>query len=191
MADGFAQATGKPALLNLHTLAGTGHGMGNIMTAFQNKTPLIITAGQQTREMILGDPYLTNRDETTLPRPWVKWAYQPVTAQDVPGAIMRAYTVAMQPPSGPVYAALSELRPANAILVNETASNFGDPAQYWPINEPSSYYIFASGGLGWGEPAAVGVAIAQKKLRTGRPVIAAIGDGALQYSVQSLYTAAR
>src|SRR5256885_10768537 len=44
MADGFAQATGKPALLNLHTSAGTGHGMGNIMTAFQNKTPLIITA---------------------------------------------------------------------------------------------------------------------------------------------------
>jgi benzoylformate decarboxylase len=56
MADGFAQATGKPALLNLHTSAGTGHGMGNIMTAFLNKTPLIITAGQQTREMILCDP---------------------------------------------------------------------------------------------------------------------------------------
>jgi benzoylformate decarboxylase len=74
MADGFAQATGKPALLNLHTSAGTGHGMGkHHVTAFQNKTPLIITAGQQRREMILCDPYLTNRDETTLPRPWVKW----------------------------------------------------------------------------------------------------------------------
>src|SRR5580700_7746180 len=47
MADGFAQATGKPALVNLHTSAGTGNGMGNLMTAFQNKTPLIITAGQQ------------------------------------------------------------------------------------------------------------------------------------------------
>jgi benzoylformate decarboxylase len=103
MADGFAQATGRPALLNLHTSAGTGHGMGNIMTAFHNKTPLIITAGQQTREMILCDPYLTNRDETTLPRPWVKWAYQPVRAQDVPGAIMRAYAAALQPPAGPVY----------------------------------------------------------------------------------------
>jgi benzoylformate decarboxylase len=100
------------------------------------------------------------------------------------------------PPNSPLtaleaFAALSELRPANAILVNETASNFGDLAQYWPINEPGSYYTFASGGLGWGEPAAVGVAIAQKKLGTGRPVVAAIGDGALQYSVQSLYTAAQ
>ena len=99
MADGFAQATGKPALLNLHTSGGTGNGMGNIMTAFQNKTPLIITAGQQTREMILCDPLLTNREETNLPRPWVKWAYQPVRAQDVPGALMRAYAVALQPPA--------------------------------------------------------------------------------------------
>src|SRR6201998_577751 len=106
MADGFAQATGKPALLNLHTSAGTGHGMGNIMTAFQNKPPLIIAAGQQTREMILCDPYLTNRDETSLPRPWVKWAYQPVRAQDVPGAIMRAYAAALQPPTGPVYVSI-------------------------------------------------------------------------------------
>jgi benzoylformate decarboxylase len=72
MADGFAQATRRPALLNLHTSAGTGNGMGNIMTALPDKTPLIITAGQQTREMILCDPLLTNRDETMLPRPWVK-----------------------------------------------------------------------------------------------------------------------
>jgi thiamine pyrophosphate-dependent acetolactate synthase large subunit-like protein len=77
--------------------------MCNIMTAYQNKTPLIITAGQQTREMILCEPFLTNHDETMLPRPWVKWSYQPVRAQDVPGAIMRAYAIALQPPSGPIY----------------------------------------------------------------------------------------
>jgi benzoylformate decarboxylase len=392
MADGFAQATKKPVLLNLHSGAGTGNGMCNVMTAFQNKTPLVITAGQQTREMILGDPYLTNRDETVLPRPWVKWAYQPVRAQDVPGAIMRAYAIALQPPAGPVYvsiplddwdqpalgeavvrsvssryspdperialfaerikksknpvlvygpeieraggweagiqfaerlkapvyispladrasfpqtqpqfrgmvpiaigplskklqghdliivvgaqvfryypfvagdylpqgaellqvtndpwdaaaavvgesllsdsklaldafidaipavtsrpaptalrtertlpsppnnpltaleafAALSELRPNDAILVNETASNFGDLMQYWPIQKSDTYYTFASGGLGWGSPAAVGVALAEKKMGTGHPVVAVIGDGAFQYSVQDVYTA--
>ena len=69
MADGFAQGTKKPALVNLHTSAGTGNGMCNIMTAFLNKTPLIITAGQQTREMVLGEPLLTNRDEALLPKP--------------------------------------------------------------------------------------------------------------------------
>jgi benzoylformate decarboxylase len=86
---------------------------------------------------------------------------------------------------------LSELRPANAILVHETGSNYGDLVQCWPTNEPDSFYTFASGGLGWGQPAAVGVAIAQKKLGTGRPVVAVIGDGAFQYSVQSLHTAAK
>ena len=57
MADGFAQATRQPALVNLHTGAGLGNAMGNLLTAFQNKTPLVVTAGQQTREMLLlGDP---------------------------------------------------------------------------------------------------------------------------------------
>ena len=93
MADGFAQATGRPALVNLHTSAGTGNGMGNIMTAFRNKTPLIITAGQQTREMIICDPLLTNRDETMLPRPYVKWAYEPKRAEDVPRAIMSSVRI--------------------------------------------------------------------------------------------------
>jgi benzoylformate decarboxylase len=394
MADGFSQSTNKPALVNLHTSAGTGNGMGNIMTAFQNKTPLIITAGQQTREMLLCEPLLTNRDETTLPRPWVKWAYQPARAEDVPGAIMRAYAIALQPPAGPVYlsiplddwskpalgeavvrsvssrygpdpdrlalfaqkirnsknpvliygqeieraggweagiklaeqlrapvflaplaerasfpqnhpqfqgmlpmaigplskrlrgfdlaivigapifryypyvagdylpngtallqitsdpgdagaasvgdsllsdaklaldalaalvpgdknralptplsvnrelpspsnsplsaseafAALSELRPDDAILVQETPSNGGDLLQWWPTVKPESYYTFASGGLGWNAPAAVGIALAQRKMGTNRQVIAVIGDGSFQYSVQSLYSAAQ
>jgi benzoylformate decarboxylase len=393
MADGFAQATGRPALVNLHTSAGTGNGMGNIMTAFQNKTPLIITAGQQTREMIICDPLLTNRDETMLPRPYVKWAYEPKRAEDVPRAIMRAYALALQPPAGPVYvsiplddwdrtalgpadvrsvssrvgpdpdrvrnfakrinaakkvvliygaelekaggwdagiafaeklrapvfrapaseracfpethplfqgelvsamgplshqldgydlivvigapvfryypyvpgpvvpkgstllqvtedptdagsalvgdsllsdaklavealldlveegvgrtaptprqvpktlpaipgspltavevyAVLSELRPEGAIVAQESPSNFSEFLHWWPSIEPGAYFTFASGGLGHNAPSAVGIALAQKKLGTNRVVVALIGDGSLQYSVQSLSSAA-
>jgi benzoylformate decarboxylase len=73
IADGFAQATRRPALVNLHTTA-TANAMGNLATAFQNKTPLILTAGQQTREMLLMEPWLTDVEPTMLPRPWVKWA---------------------------------------------------------------------------------------------------------------------
>src|SRR6185503_7855625 len=103
MADGFAQSTGKPAVVNLHTAAGTGNAMGSLVAAYRANTPLIVTAGQQTREMSLCDPYLTNRDETLLPQPWVKWSYQPARAEDVPAAFMRAYAVAVQPPAGPVF----------------------------------------------------------------------------------------
>ncbi len=103
MADGFAQSTGRPTLVNLHTSAGTGNAMGSLVAAYKGNTPLIVTAGQQTREMVLCDPYLSNPDPTLMPAPWVKWAYEPKRAEDVPAAFMRAYTVALQPPAGPVY----------------------------------------------------------------------------------------
>ena len=103
MADGFAQATGKPALVNLHTAAGTGNAMGSLVAAYRANTPLIVTAGQQTREMSIVDPYLNNPDATELPKPWVKWSYEPARAEDVPAAFMQAYAVAMQEPKGPVF----------------------------------------------------------------------------------------
>ena len=106
MADGYAQATGRPAMMNLHTFAGMGHAMGNLICAFMNKTPLIVTAGQQTREMLLLEPYLTNVQAVELPRPWVKWSYEPVRAADVPAAFMRAYATAVQPTAGPVFLSL-------------------------------------------------------------------------------------
>lgn len=391
MADGYAQATKKPVLINLHTSVGTGNGMGNIIGAYMNKTPLIILSGQQTREMLVGETYLTNVEETTLPKPWVKWSYQPARAEDVPATIMRAYAAALQPPAGPVFlsvplddwdkpamgsavartvstrfapdperlkafadticsarnplliygpdleksggwdvgvrfaerlqapvvlspftdrvsfpvthpqfqgslppaigplcerlrgfdlaivigaqvfryypyiagsylpdgtellqitsdpneaatafvgdsilgdpqlalealidlvpkksrrewpplrlppfkvssgaeslfaneafSTLAESRPDDAILVAESTSNQTELLTTWPITTPESFYSFASGGLGWGAPAAVGIALALKTQGVKRPVVAVIGDGAFQYSIQCLYTA--
>src|ERR1700689_1198489 len=103
MADGFAQSTGRPTLVNLHTSAGTGNAMCSLVAAYKGNTPLIVTAGQQTREMVLCDPYLSNPEPTLMPAPWVKWAYEPKRAEDVPAAFMRAYTIALQPPAGPVF----------------------------------------------------------------------------------------
>ena len=103
MADGYAQASGKPALVNLHSAAGTGNGMGALGNAWNSHTPLIVTAGQQIRAMLGVEAFLTNRDSTQLPRPLVKWSYEPSIAQDVPLAMSRALHMAALPPSGPVY----------------------------------------------------------------------------------------
>src|ERR1700738_4840500 len=88
MADGFAQSTGRPALVNVHTAAGMGNAMGSLVAGNKGTPPLIVTAGQQPRKMVWCEPYLTNKDETLLPQPWVKWAYQPARAEDVPAAFM-------------------------------------------------------------------------------------------------------
>src|SRR3954463_12425168 len=52
MADGFAQASGKTTHVNLHTAPGVGNAMGAIFNAQANKSPLLVTAGQQTRAQI-------------------------------------------------------------------------------------------------------------------------------------------
>src|SRR5215210_5110463 len=49
MADGYAQATGRPALVNLHTAPGVGNAMGSVINAQANKSPVVVTAGQQVR----------------------------------------------------------------------------------------------------------------------------------------------
>ncbi|GFE71421.1 benzoylformate decarboxylase [Chroococcus sp. FPU101] len=399
-ADGYAQATRHPALVNVHTSAGLSNSMSNILTAFMNRTPLIVTAGNQTREMLLMEPWLTNIEPETLPKPWVKWSYQPIRAEDVPAAFMRAYAAALQPPAGPVFLSiplddwdkpalgqpvvrsvatrigadprriaqfadalssatnptliygsaiargdgweqaiklaeklnipvwaapaserppfpenhplyagglpfalgllskklasydlaivigapvfryypyvagsylpdglrllhitddpeeaarapvgesllcdavlaletlieqvkarpsratsvekqphrmaphpaasvsavdgqltalelfqtLRESTPETTVLIEESPSNLGEIHTAWPINHPDSFYTFASGSLGWNLPASVGIALAERDSGRNRPVLAIIGDGSFQYSVQGLWTAAQ
>jgi len=75
MADAFAQVTRRP---------GPGQ-------------PALLGGGGKRH----GQP--GNREASTMPKPWVKWSYEPYRAQDVPEAFMRAYAMAVQPPAGPVF----------------------------------------------------------------------------------------
>ena len=103
MADGYAQATGRPVLVNVHSAAGLGNAMGMLVNATISHTPLVVMAGQQTRAMIALEAQLTNVDATQLPRPLVKWSVEPPRPQDVPAALARAIHTAMLPPRGPVF----------------------------------------------------------------------------------------
>ncbi|MGW1727518.1 benzoylformate decarboxylase [Streptomyces sp. NPDC002306] len=394
MADTFAQVTGRPALVNVHSSAGLGNAVGNLVAAYHGNTPLIITSGQQHRDLLIGEPYLGNREAITLPKPWVKWSYEPARAEDVPEAFMRAYAEALQPPTGPVYlsipmgdwkqplsgftrlrtvsdrvapgterlrafadrisassrpalvfgpevdrgggwdaavslaeklraavygaplldrasfpedhplfrgplgmsvktisdrltghdlvvvigaevfryypyvpgdylpdgtellhitgnpavasaarvgdsllgdpataiellldlvtegstrtapepmarphelprepntpltppevyATLSEIRPPDAVIVNESTSTMAQQFEWLPTTRTGSFFATASGGIGWGTPAAVGVALGDRDRGVRRPVIGLIGDGSFQYSVQAIWTAAQ
>ena len=103
IADGYAQASGQPVLVNLHSAAGTGNAMGALANAWNSHSPIVVTAGQQHREMLAFEPYLMNIDASMLPRPLVKWSYEPLLAQEVPHALNRAVSTAMSETKGPVY----------------------------------------------------------------------------------------
>src|SRR3954454_9084773 len=106
MADGFAQASGRPGFVNLHTAPGVGNAMGGIFNAQANHSPLVITAGQQARSLMTLQANLTNRDATRTPHPLVKWSYEPPRAEDVPHAIARAIHAASLPPKGPAFVSI-------------------------------------------------------------------------------------
>jgi len=106
MADGFAQITGRPAIVNVHTAPGMGNAMGAIYNAAWNKTPLVITAGNQRRRMQNQVCLLTNVDATFVPRPFVKWSAEPAIASEVPAVLARAIHIAQTPPMGPVFVSL-------------------------------------------------------------------------------------
>jgi benzoylformate decarboxylase len=106
MADGYAQASGRTSIANLHTAPGVGNAMGAIFNAQANHSPVLVTAGQQVRAQMTLQANLTNRDATRMPHPLVKWSYEPARAEDVPLALARGAHIASMPPQGPVFVSI-------------------------------------------------------------------------------------
>ena len=105
MADGYAQATGRPAFVNLHTSAGLGNAIGQLTNAQANGTPLVITAGQQDYRHIAADPLLAG-DLVGLARSVSKWAHEVRTIDELAVILRRAFHDAASPPTGPVFVSL-------------------------------------------------------------------------------------
>ena len=105
MADGYAQATGRPAFLNLHTSAGLGNAIGNLTNARANRAPLVVTAGQQDYRHIATDPLLSG-PLVELAGGTVKWGHEVRTAAELGTIMRRAFHDAAAAPSGPVFASL-------------------------------------------------------------------------------------
>ncbi|MGK9463306.1 benzoylformate decarboxylase [Streptomyces sp. G6] len=90
MADGYAQASGCPVLVNLHAASGSGNAMGALTNAVASRTPLVVLAGQQVRPAIGPEANLASVDAQSLMKPLVGWAAEPACAQDVPRALAQA-----------------------------------------------------------------------------------------------------
>ena len=91
-------------------------------------------------------------------------------------------------PIDPDYLTLQvvEAMPDNAILVDEGLTSGRQMLALRPHRDRYGYHALASGGIGWGLPASVGVSMANPD----RPVVCFSGDGSAMYSIQALWTAA-
>ena len=93
MATGYALGRGAPAFALLHTTAGLGNAVSALATARVNRAPLVVMVGQQDRRHLAQEPFLAGRLDG-LAGEYPVCVEQPVRAQDVPGALVRAWHAA-------------------------------------------------------------------------------------------------
>ena len=105
MADGYAQASGKLAVVNLHVTPGLGNAMGMLYDAQKAGSPILVTAGQHDQDFNRTEPILY-ADLPPIARPLVKWSDEIHRLQDLPLMVHRACKTALAPPTGPVFLSL-------------------------------------------------------------------------------------
>jgi benzoylformate decarboxylase len=126
MADGYAQASGKLAAVNLHVAPGLGNGMGMLYDAQKAGAPLLVTAGQHDQSFVFQEPILWG-DLPTMARPLVKWSSEVQRLADLPRAVHRAAKTALAPPTGPVFLSLP-----GDVLNAEAELDLGAPTRVAP-----------------------------------------------------------
>jgi len=158
MADGYAQAGGRLAVVNVHVTPGLGNAMGMLYDAQKAGSPILVTAGQHDQSFTFTEPILWG-DLPPIARPLVKWSSEVRRLAELPRAIHRAAKTALAPPTGPVFLSLP-----GDVLTGEADIDLGAPTRVAKRLR--------------GDPAALEAA-AERLLRAQRPVIMA-GDAVAQ-----------
>ncbi|MCA1834317.1 MAG: thiamine pyrophosphate-binding protein [Actinomycetota bacterium] len=104
-ADGYAQATGRPSLVNLHILPGLANGLCHMANAAWSRSPVVVTAGQQDTRHLVQEPMLAG-DLVSMAKPFTKFAYECRRPDEVGIAMRRAFKVAASPPQGPTFVSI-------------------------------------------------------------------------------------
>lgn len=104
-ADGYARSSGRPAPLLLSTGPGALNSLTSIMEAGSSHVPVVAISSHVPSHLIgRGRGYLHDLpDQMASFRPLVKYAARASSVPAIPGILAEAWTVALAPPSGPVY----------------------------------------------------------------------------------------
>jgi benzoylformate decarboxylase len=154
-ADGYAQASGRVGVVNVHVAPGVANGLSILHNAARAKTPLVLTAGQQDTRFLMDEPILSG-DLVQLTEQFTKWSYEVRRAAEAPAALRRALKLALTPPTGPVFLSL----PMD--LMTEVIEDSSEPAP-----------VFAARS----RPEAAAIERAASLLATARAPVIIAGDG--------------
>ncbi|MGH3245542.1 MAG: thiamine pyrophosphate-binding protein [Trebonia sp.] len=105
IADGYARATHRPAVVQLHSGVGLGNGIGMMYQAKRGHAPLVVLAGEAGVCYEAMDAQMA-ADLVSMARPVTKWAGRVTHPDSLLRLLRRAVKVAMTPPTGPVFLAL-------------------------------------------------------------------------------------
>jgi len=105
VADGYARATGRPTVLQLHSGVGLGNGIGMMYQSKRGHAPLVVIAGESGIAYDSMDAQMA-ADLVAMARPVTKWATRVVDPRSLLRVMRRAIKIAMTPPRGPVFVAL-------------------------------------------------------------------------------------
>jgi len=101
-AMGYARASGKPGVVELHVTPGAAHGIGNLFNAYKAHVPIVVLCAQQHSELLLQEPILAS-DLVQTVRQYTKFAHEVRFPDEIPLALQRAFKEALSPPMGPVF----------------------------------------------------------------------------------------
>ena len=129
MADGYALASGRPAVVNLHIETGLANGISLLHHAMDGGVPLVLTAGNKDiRKLAEG-----RSDLAEMVRQFTKWSVEVTHPEQVPGVMRRAFQEARNAPTGPVFVGLA----ANALDgAAEMAITPSEPSPLLPMPNP-------------------------------------------------------
>src|SRR3954471_21350000 len=105
MGDGYARATQKPTVVQLHSGVGLGNGVGMMYQAKRGHAPLVVLAGESGVRYDAMDAQMA-ADLVAIAEPVTKWATRVVDPTSLLRVLRRAMKIAATPPMGPVFVSL-------------------------------------------------------------------------------------
>lgn len=105
IADGYARATKRPAVVQLHTGVGLGNGIGMLYQAKRGHAPLVVLAGDAGTRYSALDAQMA-ADLVGMAAPVTKWATRVEDAGSLLRVLRRAIKTAATAPQGPVFVGL-------------------------------------------------------------------------------------